>query len=201
VIVLARAPVPGQVKTRLLSRLTPEEAAAVHRRLVRRTLRTVLDAGCGPVELWCAPDPGHPFFAELAASLPVCLHTQHGADLGERMHCALVPTPALLLGTDCADLVAADVQAAVRALECGHDAVLGPAADGGYVLIGLARPAPWLFADMLWGGPRVLGETRERLRARGWIWWELPLRHDVDRPQDLALLQGQEGTDEPQLGP
>lgn len=75
-----------------------------------------------------------------------------------------------------------------RWLSEGSDVVLGPAADGGYVLIGLTRLAPELFSDMIWGEDSVLAVTRERLRRRRWHWSELPVRADVDRPADLVLL-------------
>jgi glycosyltransferase A (GT-A) superfamily protein (DUF2064 family) len=73
-------------------------------------------------------------------------------------------------------------------LQDGNDAVLGPARDGGYVLIGLNRPAPELFAGINWSTWAVMHETRSRLRALGWRWRELAEQWDVDRPADLARL-------------
>jgi glycosyltransferase A (GT-A) superfamily protein (DUF2064 family) len=71
------------------------------------------------------------------------------------------------------------------------DAVIGPAEDGGYVLIGLRRYAPELFKGVSWGTDLVLKETRERLRVLGWQWHELKERWDVDRPEDMKRLKSE----------
>lgn len=190
-LVFARAPVPGQTKTRLIPALGAEGAAALHERLVRRTLDVA--RGLAPVTLCCAPGPEHPFFASIAGQPGVELQRQEGADLGERMSRALqaglTGAPAvLLIGTDCADLQRTDLQEAFAGLAEGADAVLGPAADGGYWLLGLRRWEGVLFEGMPWGTAAVLGRTRAALAGLGWRWRELPLRHDVDRPEDLAYL-------------
>ena len=106
IAVFARAPVPGEAKTRLIPGLGPEGAAALHERLVRRALRTARDARVGPVELWCAPDASHPFFAACATELAARLFEQRGSDLGERMDAAfgaaLGDNAALVvIGSDC----------------------------------------------------------------------------------------------------
>lgn len=191
VMVFARAPIAGTVKTRLIPTLGREQATRLHERLVRRTVSTVAGAGLGTVELWCTPTAEHPFFEAMQGVLPVALLVQRGGDLGERMarafdHALARAPRALLVGSDCRDLQGGDVQEAEAALLSGCEAVLGPAADGGYVLIGLRRAAPDLFAGMPWGTPEVLARTRERLVGQGWRWHELPIRHDVDRPEDLA---------------
>jgi glycosyltransferase A (GT-A) superfamily protein (DUF2064 family) len=83
----------------------------------------------------------------------------------------------------------AHLRRASRWLAGGADAVLAPAEDGGYALIALRRVSPRLFADIDWGGPRVMAQTRERLAALGWRWRELPTLWDVDRPEDVARLR------------
>jgi hypothetical protein len=92
---------------------------------------------------------------------------------------------ALLIGGDCASLEVAELRLALAALDSGRDAVLVPAEDGGYVLIGLQRSGPALFKGIRWGGKRVLAMTRRRLRRTGLNWLELPLGWDVDRPADV----------------
>jgi len=77
---------------------------------------------------------------------------------------------------------------AAAVLQAGHDAVLGPAEDGGYVLIGLARTSPRVFDGIAWGSPHVMRDTRARLGALGWRWHELAELWDIDRPADLARL-------------
>ena len=193
VIVFARAPVPGEVKTRLIARLGARGAAALHAALVERTLETACSARVSRVELCCAPDESHPFFLACAQRFGVALTAQAEGDLGARMHAAferVVPGSgrALLIGTDCPALTSAHLRDAAAALQAGHDAVLGPAEDGGYVLIGLARTSPRVFDGIGWGGPDVLRDTRARLGALGWRWHELAELWDVDRPDDLARL-------------
>jgi rSAM/selenodomain-associated transferase 1 len=187
-LIFAKAPLPGLAKTRLIPALGAAGAAALQQRLIRRTLATAAQSWLA-TELWCHPDCAQPFFAACAGEVTVELRSQQGADLGERMHHAFVTAaaPALLIGTDCPALSAQDLRTAAAAL-AAHDAVLGPAADGGYYLIGLRRPQPTLFRAMPWGTDAVLALTRTRLHAAGLRWQELPLHHDIDTPDDLVHL-------------
>lgn len=193
VAVFAKAPVAGAVKTRLAALLGPDGAAALHAGLVRHALSAAVQSGVGPVELWCAPDETHPFFERCAAQFHVALERQRGDDLGARMHHAFETAHArgaalLLTGSDCPVLDAAALRAAARELSA-HDAVIAPAEDGGYVLVGLARPMPRLFEAVAWGGSAVMGESRARLAEMGTRWKELDTLWDVDRPADYARLQ------------
>jgi uncharacterized protein len=191
IAVFAKAPVPGQVKTRLVPLLGAENAAELHATLVRRALATACAASLGPVSLWCMPDIGHPFFRTCAEAHGVALEAQKGGHLGERMARALETMlargPALLIGSDCPALTADDLHAAARSLAT-HDAVFQPAEDGGYVLVGLSRGVPGLFEGIRWGEERVMRETRARLRAAKATWREFPARWDVDRPHDYQRL-------------
>ncbi len=186
-LVFAKAPRPGRVKTRLAGVLGPEGAARLHAALVERTL-SLATALPWPVELWCHPDASHPLFARWAAR-GVPLRVQEGAGLGERMAAALEQAlarggPALLLGCDCPGLQEEDLRQALRCLE-EREAVLGPAEDGGYWLIGLRAMDRRLFQGLAWGGPRVLAATLARLASLGWRCALLPPRPDLDRPADL----------------
>jgi uncharacterized protein len=190
-LVFARVPVPGRVKTRLIGALGEQGATAVYRALLRRTLEATRDLSEVSRELWweVAP-PGRDPAAGLAAAYGMTERVQQGADLGERMaHAmqqALTEAPAaVLIGSDCPDWDAARLRAAFAALGPA-DAVLGPATDGGYVLIGLRRADACLFAGLPWGSDRVLAGTRARLAALHWRWHELPPGTDIDRPGDLA---------------
>lgn len=190
VIVFAKAPVAGAAKTRLIPALGAAGAARLHERLVDRTLETARAAGLGPVELCCAPDSAQPFFASRAARFGVLLTEQGVGDLGERMHRALAAgLPALLIGADCPAMTPEYLRDASTALADGYDAALGPAEDGGYVLLAAGRIRPEVFARIRWGGPDVMEEQRARLRALGWRWTELAPLWDVDRPDDLARLR------------
>lgn len=195
-LLFAKAPVPGTVKTRLIPALGEAGATRLHARLVEHALALAVAAGSGlaPVELWCAPATDHPFFAASAATHPVRLCSQRGADLGERMHHALATAleeaeSAVLMGSDCPAIDGGYLAQAFVALEDGADLVLGPAADGGYVLVGLRRPQPALFRHIPWGGAEVLARTRERAHSLGLTVRELPELWDVDRPEDLARLR------------
>jgi rSAM/selenodomain-associated transferase 1 len=193
-IVFARAPVPGRVKTRLAPLLGAEGAARLHERMVERALRTALAAGCGEVGLYCAPGTDNTFFRSMQSRFGLHLHPQGRGDVGERMYRAFVRALrrhpyAVLIGSDCPALRPADLRAALRALRAGADAVLSPAEDGGYPLIGLRRVSRRLFDGVSWGSARVLEQTRRRLARLGWRWTELRTLWDVDRPEDVARLR------------
>jgi rSAM/selenodomain-associated transferase 1 len=142
----------------------------------------------------------------LAAIHDIGYRRQNGPDLGARMQdaleWALQRAPwAVLIGSDCPGYDSDYLQTAFAALE-RHDAVLGPALDGGYVLIGMRRAAPELFADMPWSTTGVLDTTRQRLQRKGWSWQELPTLRDIDTPQDLAhalsILREKDAPDAPE---
>lgn len=189
----AKAPVPGQVKTRLAAVLGEDAAAGLHAGLVRHALATAVGAGLGPVELWCAPDERHDFFGRCAVEFGATLHAQRGADLGARMRAAFEESfgrgqALVIIGADCPALTPAGLRAAADALGA-HDVVIVPAEDGGYVLLAMARPVPEVFAGVAWGSPSVMGQTRARLAAAGVSWREMPASWDVDRPEDYERLQ------------
>ncbi|MBX3599911.1 MAG: TIGR04282 family arsenosugar biosynthesis glycosyltransferase [Rubrivivax sp.] len=191
-IVFAKAPVAGLAKTRLAPALGAAGAAAVAARLLDRAVRAAVDAGVGPVELCTAPDTAHPAFQRLQRELGVTLTTQGDGDLGRRMNRALTRAlqahdRVLLTGTDAPALDAARLREAAIALTTA-DAVFVPALDGGYALVGLARPAPALFDGVPWSTSQVMAATRERALAAGLRWTELAPVADVDEPADLAHL-------------
>ena len=157
IIVFAKAPLAGQAKTRLIPRLGAWRAARLHERLTRHAVRTALLTG-DDVEVHGTR--GHAFFR----SLEVPFRLQRGRDLGERMHRAFSRNPgAILIGTDCPELTPADLRRAARFLSAGYDAVLAPAQDGGYALIGLKKSSMEFFRGIAWSGERVYGDTVARL--------------------------------------
>jgi len=193
ILLLAKAPEPGKAKTRLIPVLGEQGAAELQKRLIRYALDRVVQKEMQPTELWCAPDSEHPFFRELASEYSVTLRDQTDGDLGARMLAAARDGLAdaghvILLGTDSPELSPHLIRRASDALAGGRDAVLGPALDGGYVLLGLSRLREGLFRDMSWGTERVLEETRRRLAQLGFSWEELPSCGDLDRRQDLVRL-------------
>lgn len=187
VLVFARAPEPGRVKTRLAPLLGAAGAAKLHARLVERTLETAVAAKLGEVFLCCSPGTGNWFFASMRKRFGVRLRAQGSGTLGERMHRALRRHPgAVLIGSDVPAFRPADLRAAARALRLGADAVLSPAEDGGYALVGVRRSSRRLFDGVDWGSPNVMAQTRTRLQRLDWRWKELRIVWDVDRPEDVA---------------
>ena len=191
IAILAKAPIAGLAKTRLIAHLGAERAAALQGWLLQRTLTTALAADLGPVTLWCTPDIDHPAFAACSALGAVSLRRQPDGDLGARMLAAIAesPTPAgtLVIGTDCAVLTAALLREAAESLQ-QHHATLVPAEDGGYVLIGMREAGDQAFHAVDWSTPQVLAQTRARLTAMNWRWREWPALWDVDRQQDFERL-------------
>jgi uncharacterized protein len=189
--ILAKAPVAGSVKTRLIPALGADGAAALHARLIERTVETACTAGIGPVTLWVTPAAPHASFTALASRFPIALADQPDGDLGARMlaACAAASGPAIVIGTDCPALTPSHLRAAADALRDGRDVVVIPAEDGGYVLIGSRAPQPNLFTNMTWSTDQVMAQTRQRLARGGLTWRELPPLWDVDRPEDLARLR------------
>jgi len=182
VIVFARAPVAGAVKTRLIPRLGEEGAARLQRRLIRAALRTA--STVAPVELHVTRT--HSWLR----SLHVAMRFQHGRDLGERMFNALRRRrKAILIGADAPALRPADLRRALRWLHGGTDVVLAPAEDGGYALIAARRIDPRLFAGIRWGANDVLTRTLDNVRRCGLSHRLLRTVWDVDRPADVDRLR------------
>jgi hypothetical protein len=197
IIVFAKAPVPGEAKTRLIPRLGAWRAARLHARLTRQTIRTALAARCGPVEIHGTRR--HSFFR----SLNTRFRLQRGRDLGERMHRALEKALrrhpiAILVGTDCPMLTPADLRRAARWLRGGCDAVLAPAEDGGYALVAVRRSRREWFEDIAWGSSQVYADTVRKLA--GYRWRAMRRVWDVDRPEDLEKLRSLRFASKPRRG-
>lgn len=187
---LAKAPIPGQAKTRLIPALGAEGACRLHERLLRHALATAL-AATSPqrITLWAALVHDHPLFRELADRHGIALRAQPEGDLGARMHRALaaMDAPGLLIGSDCPALTPTLLQRCRAALS-DADGVFVPVEDGGYALVGVRRAELRLFRAIDWGTDRVMAQTRERAEEMGWR-LACPARlWDVDRPEDLERL-------------
>lgn len=193
VLVFAKAPVAGRAKTRLIPALGAEGAARLQAALLDDALGRARDAGPVALELWgTGYDPDGRLWAA-ASRYGASFHRQCNGDLGARMRQALAratadDTPALIIGTDAPGLTAERIKQAGDGL-ARHDAVIVPALDGGYVLLGLHRAPDALFSGIDWGTERVLAATRERLRALAWRVDEREVAWDVDRPEDLDRVR------------
>lgn len=194
IAVFARAPVAGQAKTRLIPRLGAAGAARLQRQLIERALARARSVRGARVTLWTTADDADT--RALAEAARATVRLQQGHDLGARMSNAFAETldgarPMLLIGTDCPAQTGADLAAAATALR-EADAVIQPAEDGGYVLIGMKQFHPALFEQVAWGSATVLATTRARATERGVRLAELPMSWDLDRSEDLdrALALG-----------
>ena len=209
VIVMCKAPRAGEAKTRLAPVLSDAGAAALAACLFVDACACARAAADELVVAY-APADGRAALADLLRGRdadgfkePVRWMEQQGGDLGERLTSIIGRVfdaglgPVAVLGTDSPTLPAAYVARALDALACEEaDAALGPADDGGYYLVGLARPAPELFRGVEWSTPRAYAQTAAnaaRLRLR---LLELPLWYDVDTPADLRRLRAELSTDE-----
>jgi rSAM/selenodomain-associated transferase 2/rSAM/selenodomain-associated transferase 1 len=192
-ILFARHPIAGRAKTRLIPALGAEGAAALHRRLVLRALRTGHEAcRAGHADFEVHFDGGTEqamshWLGDNARFLP-----QASGDLGERIAGAFEEsfragsTATVIIGSDCPDLSPEVISTAFARLT-ETPVVLGPAQDGGYYLIGMSRPVPELFRGIPWGTDRVLADSLAVLERRGWKAAMLNPLTDIDRPEDLAV--------------
>jgi len=193
-LIMAKAPVPGYAKTRLIPALGEAGAAALAEKLLHHAVMQALNTNFETIELCVAPTADHPAFKTLTrqGAERIALTTQLPGDLGQRMQGAAerlltCHDKVLIIGTDAPGLTTERLQAAAQSLDL-HTAVVGPARDGGYTLLGLTQPAPFLFTNMPWSTPAVMAETRRRLRDHDWQWFEPDTLDDIDEPDDLAYL-------------
>ncbi len=189
ILVFAKAPIPGQVKTRLIPALGALGAARLARQLLDLTLDQARAADIGPVELCASPTIASPDWAGYLPPHGVAVSDQGEGDLGARMARAsqralLLNQRVLLIGTDCPALSAQRLRAAAAALD-RHEAVLHPALDGGYPLLGLRVFHPSLFTEMPWSTAAVAELTLARMQALEWRVWVGDALADIDEPADL----------------
>ena len=191
-VILSKAPLGGHVKTRLQPEFTSSQSVFLHRALVEHCLKTVEPISNIAIELWV--DQEHGWWQELAEKYSFTLHWQQGGDLGERMLNAASNalsrgSSVVLIGTDCPFISENYLQKVFVHLSKNSSVVLGPALDGGYVLMGLTEVFSPLFYDIAWGTDHVLTKTRERLTALALPWVEMPTLRDIDRAGDVAYLE------------
>lgn len=188
-LVFTKSPVLGEVKTRLQPDFTLEQSLKLHKTMMLNTLALSEKCNGLDTELCCTPNRNTSFFLDCENRFPVTLSDQQGEDLGERMAFALsvalqTHDKVLIIGIDCPAIDEAYIEEAILALD-NVDAVIGPAADGGYVLLGLRKFSLDLFTDFSWGSDSVLSQTRKVLTDLAWSSQELGIMHDIDRPEDL----------------
>lgn len=194
IMLFAREPKLGAVKTRLAAQIGDESALRLYRAMLRRVVETIEQSALAELQLWAASDREHGEFLALCDFQDIRL--QRGGDIGSRMRHAAAAELArdgvecvLIVGADCPALTADYLERALEALAAGVEVVLGPARDGGYVLIGLRRIPANLFRAVDWGGSEVLRQTLARARDLGLSHQLLEPSWDVDDVDDLPLLE------------
>ena len=190
IIIFAKAPVPGKVKTRLIPALGEIGAARLAHRMLVDTVREAVAANLSAPELCVDPHPLDEAWLGFLPEQHMRVTFQGEGDLGERLARAakrtiLLGENALLIGTDCPELDAGRLRAAAVALET-YDTFLHPAEDGGYALLGLARFDPSLFAAIPWSSDGVAAATTARIETLGWSLAIGETLRDVDEPADLG---------------
>jgi rSAM/selenodomain-associated transferase 1 len=202
-IIFAKKPEPGMVKTRLSPPLSAEQAAEFYGCML---LDTLAQAARVPefVDRFLFHDAhgSRGYFEEVAEGMEV--RTQKGNDLGERMEHAFREVfsrgygAAAIIGTDSPHLPPAYLEMAFALFKQGEEAVFGPASDGGYYLVGLTKPSPELFYGIEWSSANVLEQSLERASAQRLTVSLLPPWHDIDTAEDLnrpELLDPANGAD------
>jgi rSAM/selenodomain-associated transferase 1 len=192
IVVLAKAPVAGLAKTRLIPALGAEQAAELAHRMLLHTLQQALEAATGPVELCATPPPAAAAWSRLPPQPGIEWSAQPEGDLGARLAQAAERAVArgenvLLVGTDCPELDATRLKQAALLL-ARFDAVIHPTFDGGYALLGLRRFDRRPFEQMPWSTAEVAGQTIDCLRGLGWSLAIRETLHDIDEAADLRWL-------------
>lgn len=187
-VIFAKAPRAGQVKTRLIPALGAEGAAALAEQLLLHTVDQALEAATGAVEVCCSPFEDA-YWQRAAWRARVTLSDQGDGSLGERMARASrracdAGESVLLLGTDCPALTAPRLRLIATGLH-QHDSVIVPALDGGYVALGFHRFDARLFEGIAWSTDTVAADTLARIRQLGWTLQQFPAERDLDEPDDL----------------
>lgn len=196
VILFAKAPLPGFAKTRLIPALGKTGASTLARRLLDHAISEAVAAFPGAVELCVTPGPEDAAWASQGIRCPdLSWSAQGDGDLGARMARAAKRAlaggePVLLIGSDCPALDRHALGEAARRLE-NADAVMVPALDGGYVLLGLRRYDPSLFYEIAWSTETVARVTAERCAKLGWRLDRMAPLPDIDDPSDLAHVPEQ----------
>ncbi len=192
-LIFAKAPIPGLAKTRLIPFIGQEQAAELQKRMLCNIVEKVATLEIDTVQIWCTPDSQHPVFMDCQQQYKVSLYNQIEGDLGQKMafgldyafqQCGRV----IIVGTDCPVLSTQDIHDAMNQLIQDNEAVIIPAEDGGYVLIGLNKNEPVVFKDIDWGTNQVLKQTLNHFEKLNIHYQVLNKKWDVDEIDDLKRL-------------
>lgn len=191
-IIFAKAPVAGQVKTRLQTHLSAEECAGLHAYFIIKTIEIAKKVNDVSIFLYCHPGVDDPFFKKVESDLNVKLMSQNGNDLGERMSDAIRKTlsagyrKVVIIGSDSPDLPPEYINEGFEKLD-SSDMVIGPSTDGGYYLIGAKKELP-IFNNIPWSSNMVFDMTIEKAGENNLAFSILGEWYDIDTWEDLRKL-------------
>ncbi len=191
-IIMAKAPLAGLAKTRLIAAIGEQESARLAESMLYRTIAQAQIAGIGTIELCVTPSKNSSVWSSLDIPKGIVVSNQVDGDLGERMSKAMLPSlsqgkAAIVIGTDCPALDASCLRDAGNSLAT-YDCCLTPADDGGYVLLGLKHISPNFFIDIPWSTPEVCRLTEQRILAAGKSLKRFNSLKDIDTADDLIYL-------------
>lgn len=189
-LIFSKNPVEGKVKTRLIPELGTEGALHLYKDVLKKTIESVKQSKASDFYLFCTPVLDDPFLQFCSRQYDLILELQNGDDLGDRMSNAISKvlkqsSNVIIVGCDCPELTYRDINIALEKLTCGIDVVLGPSEDGGYYLIGMNKLHEELFQNIQWGKDSVLADTREIIETHNLTAYELEMKWDLDRPEDV----------------
>lgn len=198
-IIFAKAPIEGFSKTRLIPALGEKRTAKLAKQLLAHTLANCCSAKFTQLELCVTPEPSHPVWQTISVPDSFIWSAQTSGDLGERiinalgaMHTKEKVLPSreeavVLIGTDCPEITSMVLDQVTEIL-FNRDAVIIPANDGGYVLLGFNRFHPSLFEGIRWSTDKVFSDTVQRMQKLNWSFETLAPMTDIDTSEDLHLL-------------
>lgn len=193
IILFARDPVAGKVKTRLAPFLSQDLILELYTRFLNDSIEKICAVGTADPFIGVTPADSSGYFSRVNVEPPLTIFLQEGKDLGEKMLNAFQARfdegyeRVVIIGADSPSLPVAYIE---TALNSGKDLVIGPSTDGGYYLIGMyQKPVNVFFGGMEWGSEKVLKQTLERIKKSGASLKLLPPWYDVDREEDLKFLK------------
>ena len=191
ILIFTKPPLAGKCKTRLIPCLGEQGAAQLQESLLLKIISDLIEFNLCPFEIWQSEESN--YFKQLQVASELVINTQQGNDLGVRMsnaisHSLLVSEGVLIIGSDCAEYSKNYFEKAIKCL-LNQRSVIGPAYDGGYLLMGLTRLYPQLFQNIKWGSSQVLERTLNTFNNLSLAYTTLEPLHDIDTPEDLPLLR------------
>jgi len=192
IIIMAKQPIKGQTKTRLVPPLTFDEAANLYQALLLDTIDLVISIATVDMAVGVTPPAAQPFFQQITPPRTILLPVE-GSDIGACLHAVTADLfergykKVLAINSDGPSLPADYLTRAIELLD-HHEVVFGPNEDGGYYLVGLVQPEPHLFHEVLWSTDQVFKQSLRKSAKLGLKTGILPSWYDIDTAGDMRHL-------------